>query len=105
MHRAGRWRRLPRVDAGLEGVEEIGEAAVIVGDAVLSGEPHALVVEAAQRSGHPWCDRTRGGPQSEEGLPQLGTEPAARQKTGEGRGVVRGEHREVALQPLEARGL
>src|SRR5438445_12434637 len=101
MHRAGRWRRLPRVDAGLEGVEEIGEATVIVGDAVLSGEPHALVVEAAQRSGHPGCDRARRGPQPEEGLPELGTEPAARHETGEGRGVVRGEYGQVALQPLE----
>src|SRR5690606_35293049 len=52
-HGAGDGRRLPCARAALERVEEASEAAVVVGEAVLAGDPHARLVRRA----HHRCDR------------------------------------------------
>jgi len=104
--RLGGWGCLPRGRAGLERIEKVREAEIVVGDAGLPGQPHARVVDLT----HPRFSSCRptaveGGRRSPEGpSPARGEAPPRRWA---GRtplyGLVR-QHGQVTVEALEPRG-
>ena len=86
-------------------MKEVREALVVVGEPVLPGEPHPLVVEPSQDSTNQGFVPSGRRPQGAEARFQLPTQSDSVNHPIEGLRVVSRQHAQLTMESLRPRGL